>query len=1099
MKKTLLLLLALSVSYFNLAQEKIPFVDFDSIISQVANEQQKGQYEKALEILGQINPNDSSYLSSVVTKSYFNILLKNYDEVIRLTDLGLQEDCKDLCSSYIINKVVALLGKEKYQEALNLCDEGLQKFPMNKTLWFNKGLSFESLGQIEDAVKMYQKVILLDPLYKKVYLQLGNICYKQELMSQALMCFDMYLLLEPDAENAFATLKSLNDVVRSKNKNSRNPNLNISIDDNSFEEIDLILNNRVAMNEKYETGNEIDIALTRQNHALLESLKNFTGNGGFWDKKFVPFYQWIVNNGHFDVFSYTLSYSIENESFKKIVEKKTDEISEFYGIAKQKWTDIVQKNTEEWYGKTETITYYYENGKLGAIGKMEDNTPSGKWNFYNDQGRLTVTGNFNSSGNREGDWTWYNYNGQKSETGNYIDGNLNGLNHQYYENGNKKIIASYKEGKLDGEYRYFTEKGALQQKKHFKNDLLAGTYQSFYDVGEELLESKVEYIEGNARGTYFEYYPTGTVKSEINFVNGENNGPEHSYYLNGKLSMDANSKDGYWNGPYKTYHPNGNPKEVGQTNTGYYVGHWQTFYSNGALESDFYYDDDGKTTGEYKYYDKDGKIHYQFEYRKGEVIAYKFYDKEGAVIDENRKKGGEFYYKGHSPYGKIISEGLYDIKGGKVGKWKYYTSHGVLSDEGNYEDNKLSGEYKKFYGNGELLSVSPYTNDTLNGYYAEYHLNGKLKSQGWYKDNLQHGEWRTYSPAGMVTAINFFHKGILHGEQQFFSGEGIKKNSSIYDFGENVKDIAYDKQGNIVYEINHRGHDGKYEMIVYHYNKKPSVKFTYVNGVKHGPCTLFDFYGRKKTTGEYLNGEMHGKWIWFHDNGNVETEANYMNGELEGDYVFYHEDGSIDLKYNYLLGKREGEVNSYYENGNIYTKVKYLNDEYHGRRETYGPDGNLQIVRFYEYGRMIGYSYLDENSKELPMIPIENETAKIVTYYDNGKVSREMEYKNGLLINEFKEYYYSGQLLEEVFYIDGEFDGKRSEYFSNGNVKEEEVYQLGKRDGIAKEYYSNGNLRKEVNYLYDIKEGVSKSYNEDGKLQKEELYFDDSIISSKTL
>ncbi len=1099
MKKILPLLLVYLFSHTNSAQEKIPFVDFDSIIVQVADEEKKGQYDKAIELLDQINPNDSTYLSSIVTKSYYNILLKNFDEVIELTDLGLQADCQDLCSSFIINKAVALLGKEKYQEALNLCDEGIQKFPMNQTLLFNKGLSLESLGRIKDAIKMYQKVILIDPFYKKVYLQLGNISYRQELMSQALMCFNLYLLLEPDAENAFTTLKSLNDIVGSKNENSKNPNLKISIDDDSFEEIDLILSNRVAMNEKYETGNEIDIALTRQNHALLESLKNYSGNGGFWDKKFVKFFQWIVNSGHFNVFSYTLSYSIENELFKKIVAKNRDEISEFYSIAKQKWAEIVQKNTEEWYGKKETITYYYEGEQLQAIGKMEGSTPTGKWDFYADNGRLSITGNFNQSGNREGDWIWYYSNGKKSEMANYIDGKLNDVNHQFYENGNKKLVSYYKEGKLNGEYRYYTKNNSLQQKKQFKDGLLDGTYQSFFGVGEELLESRVEYAEGEAQNTYYEYYPTGVVKSEISFLNGKNNGLERSYYLNGKISLESNSKDGYWNGTYKTYHPNGNPKEIGQTNNGYYVGPWKTYYSNGILESEYFYDDEGQTNGEYKYYDKDGKLYYQFEYRKGEVVAYTFYDKDGNVKDENRKKGGEFYYKGYSPYGKLVSEGLYDIKGGKVGKWKYYTVHGVLSDEGSYEDNKLNGEYKKYYTNGNLYSVSPYKNDTLNGYYTEYFSNGKTKSQGWYKNNLQHGEWKTYSPEGIVTAINFFHKGNLHGEQQFFSGEGMKTVSNIYEFGENVKDLAYNKQGEVVYEINYTERKGKYEIGINHYNGKPKVISTYLNGIKHGPYTFFDFYGRKKTSGEYLNGNMHGKWLWYYDNGNLETEANYLNGELDGDFTTYHEDGGIDFKYNYLLGKLEGEAISFHENGNIYSKLLYSNDEYHGRRESYGPNGNLQLIRFYENNRLIGYSYLDENSKELPMIPIENENGIVVTYYDNGKVSREMEYKNGVLNNQYKEYQYSGQLLQEAFYIDGEFDGKRIEYFPNGKIKIQELYQFGKKNGITKEYYKNGNLKKETNYLHDIKEGVSKLYNEDGSLEKEELYFDDNITSSKTL
>lgn len=130
------------------------------------------------------------------------------------------------------------------------------------------------------------------------------------------MCFNMYLLLEPDADNAFTILNSLDNIVKSKNENSRDSKIMLSEDDNSFEEIDLVLTNRIALNTNYKTGNEIDIALIRQNHALLQQLKDFSGNNGFWDTKFIPFYKWIQDNGYFDIFSYTIiSFEFHNNTY----------------------------------------------------------------------------------------------------------------------------------------------------------------------------------------------------------------------------------------------------------------------------------------------------------------------------------------------------------------------------------------------------------------------------------------------------------------------------------------------------------------------------------------------------------------------------------------------------------------------------------------------------------------------------------------------------------------------------------------------------------------------------------------------------------------
>lgn len=1098
MKKLLPVFIALIFSNYNFSQEKIPFIDYETIIKAANESSQNGEYEKALEHISRLNPNDSMYWDVMVNKTYYLLMLQKFDDVITLADRALKEDQIDIQSSFFINKSVALIRQSKYEEAIKVCDDGLKRFPMNKTLWYNKGVCYEGLNSFTEAIELYKKVILIDPTYKQTYLQLGNICYKQELISQALMCYNMYLLLEPNAEGAFETLKSLNNIVASKNDNVRNNEFSVSSDDQSFEDIDLIISNRIALNENYETGNEIDIALTKQNHALLESLKNYEGNSGFWAKKLVPFYQWIIDNNHFDVFTYTLSYSIRNETYKKIVEKNEDQISQFHNEAIQEWTELAQKSTETWDGNEEDLTYYFLNGSLEGIGKMNDGNPEGLWQFYSPEGRLKGKGNFSASGKRDGQWVFYNTKGGIQENAHYIDGILDGENLYFFENGKPEIIATYKDDLLSGEYKSFRKAGSLDQKKFFKNGKLNGTYQTFYEVGEDLLKNRVEYIDGNASGKYTEYYPTGDIKYEMLYSQGKANGQEIGYYPNGTISYELINQNDSGNGPYKEYHSNGNVREIGHIINGFYTGHWQTFYSDGTLKSDFEYGEEGKINGEYKYYDRDGKIHYTYEYRKGEIIAYTFFDKSGNVIEENRKKGGEFTYNGYTPYGKKTSEGLYDIKGGKIGNWKFYSKYGNLTGEGNYEDNKIIGLYKGYYENGSPFSITNYINDTLSGYYVEYHKNGQIKSQGWYKEDKAHGEWRTYFLNGTLSEINFFHKGLLHGVQQRFSVSGIKKGLSVYKFGDIVQDITYDIDGTIINDINYLKNEGSYEITLYHNNGKPGTKISYTNGIMNGPYIHYDFYGSTKVSGQYLNGQQHGEWIWYGDDDKVESKANYLNGTRHGETVYYFDNGSIDVRYIYDFGEVNGEVISYHDNGSIYTKSNYLDDEVHGRRETYDEDGNLQLIRFYEHGRLFGYSYLDKNSEELAMIPIENESGKIISYYNNGKVSREFEYLNGELVNEFKEYYYSGQLMEELNYADGEINGNRFEYFQNGSLKLEEQYILGKQNGTAKEYYENGGVKKTQNYILDVKDGISKFFDPNGKLTKEETYFDDKVISAKT-
>lgn len=1088
--------LFLFFSILSYCQEKIPFIDIDEISTSVTKASQNGEYEKALEMLDQINKNDSAYTSVLVTKSYYQLALKQYDKALANIDAGLAIDCGDLKASLYQNKAVALLSQEKYEEALKILKEGLQFFPKNHLLAYNRAVTLEKLERLKEAVKAYEATIILNPFYKNSYLQLGNICYKQERISQALMCFNMYLLLEPDADNSFKIINSINNIVGAKNENEQDSSFQISEDDEAFDDIDLILSNKIALNKNYKIDNEIKVALAKQNHVLLDQLKDFEGNGGFWDTKFVPFYRWILNEGHFDQFVYTILYSIENEKFKKVIEKNTKKIISFIELFQPKWAEIVQLNKREWQGKEEELTFYYDD-YLKAIGKMENDITIGYWEFYNVNGRLTGVGSFDDQGNRDGKWTWFNELGKIKETTNYKNGKLDGENNYFHENGEKNVVSSYKDDELEGEYLRYNNRSALLEKKLFNNGKLDGLYLSYFKLGSEIIEYNIPYINGLVDKTAIEFYANSDVYSEISFDKGFRNGFEKKYHSNKKVSSEINYVDGDLHGSYKTFYSNGNPIEVGQSLEGYYNGPWKTYYSDGALQSDFSYDK-GLLNSTYVFYDKDSKLYYEYEYRKGDLIAYKFYDKQGEIVKEAKKKGGEFYYEGYAPNGNMTSEGMYDISGGKKGEWKFYTSNGVLSENGNYSDNNAQGEYTTYYKNGKKESISKYKNDSIVGYYVDYHKNGKLSAQGWYKNSLRHGEWHNYHIDGTINSINYYHSGKLNGAQKYHNGKGKVSRITKYKYDVLYSDEFLDEDGIVFETLLYGDKKGKYTLQLKYNNGKVERSVDYVNGVKHGNYNYFDFYGNKITSGKYLNGNIDGELIWYFKDGSIESSMNYVNAKKHGPYLSNYENGQIESNGLYEFGNITGTWTNYYEDGIIDSVSEYKENEYHGRREFYSPTGKFQLVRFYNHGLLVGYSYLGKDSKEIPMIPVKNETVKITAYYDNGKVSREMECKKGDFVNTYKTFYYNGQLENEMTYNQGESNGLDTAYFSNGKIKKQQEFLFGNLHGIKKEFHPNGQLKKETPYVNNSKEGASMSYDLNGKLIMTEIYFGDDIISSQT-
>lgn len=1082
------------VSSMCFSQEKIPFVDYTEIEKLITESSDEIEDQKKIQLLDRINENDSMYYDVLSSKSYYLFRLKKYNDVIKIANEGINDKHESSKESFYINKGVALTSLKKYKEAIATYNLGIKAYPKNHLLWFNKGVVFETEGKFNEALSAYKMCITLNPMYKKPHLQMGNIFYKQERITQALMCFNLYLLLEPDAEGAFTILKSLNNIVTAKNINKRNEDFELLDADDSYEDIDLVLDSKMTIRKGYVIDNKINIALTRQNHAMIEQLKSFEGNGGFWDKKYVALYKWIAENNYFDDFIYTLSYSIENPDFKKIIGKKTKSITAFLEKFKMKWADIVAQNTIIFNGKKQEVTYSYNDSYVDAIGKLKNEVTVGYWEYYNENGLLIAKGNFDDSGKKIGKWTWYNGIDRIKETAFYEEGKLNGENIMLHKNQKQYVDAIYKDNTLNGEYKYYNNKGALLQKKYFKDGELEGVYESYFKVGNKILEYNIPYKKGLIEGESIEYYADGNIYAKANYIGGKINGVEKKYHFNKQLASEINYLNGKLNGSYKLYHTNGQLSEEGQSLEGFYDGNWKLYYSNGTLKSEFTYKK-GKLTGLYKFYDADGKLYYEHTYRKGNIVAYKFYNKKGEVVKEVKKKGGEFYYEGLSPIGNKTSEGLYDISGGKKGDWKFYSDNGVLTGKGNYIDGKTTGDYFHYYNNGSKQSITPYKDDVIEGYYSGYHLNGKLSVQGWYKEGLEHGEWRYYYLDGTVQSINFFHKGKLHGTQEYFGGDGRLVSKSKMNFGELVSEIKFDANESSFEQINYQSNNDEYSIISKHFNGEVKTNNTYVNGVMHGSYKEFYFNGNRRVTGSYVNGKQNGLWTWYYDTGEVESKVNYLNGNLNGKCVNYYKTGEIEDEYIYRYGLNVGTHVSYFKNGKKELVKTFLEDELHGKMEFYEPSGKLQLVRFYNYGRLIGYSYLGKDGKELPMIELVNETGKIIAFFDNGKKSKLMEYKNGDLVNSYKSYFYNEMIEDEIIYVDGEYNGVKKEYFLNGKLKEEVEYNYGIRHGEAIEYYENGQKKEEKRYLNNLLQGVAKFYNKDGKLKKRIKYFNDKITA----
>ncbi len=1092
MKKKLLIFTAFFLSIYSYSQDKLKKNSYQNIFNEAAVAIEKNEYKKTVEILDRINKNDSTFHSATITKTYYLLQNENYDEVIKICDANIKDFKGDNKLSLLVNKGVALEGLKKYDESITVYNEALKLYPKHHLLWYNKGTSLALLEKNEEALAALKISNTYNPLYKSTHLQIGDIYYKYGKTTQALMCYNIYTILNLDSDNSNEMLLALNIIATQENpnesKNFKNTNEDI------YEELDLIVKSNMALNKDYDIGNEFNFPLIKQNHAILEKISEIENDDSFFSKRYLALHRWIKENNYFNDYTYTTLYGIENKKYQKKIKKHTDDIVSFYQVFKSKWLELNSKNIAIVNGIEKEYDFLFsEEGTLEAAGLLEDGKKIGVWDVYNESGQLSLTANFNDKENKDKEWKWFYSNGKVKEIANYTDNVFEGASVMFHEDGKKYIETQYQSGKLNGNYKYYNKNGALIQNKNFKDGLLEGVYKSYFPVGEELIEYNVPYKEDAVEGLFTEYYANGDVFYEVNYKEGKKQGIEKTYYYNKVLMKEIAFVDGKMNGMFKFYSPKGILVEEGTTEDDLYVGEWKLYFEDGTFQKSYNYEK-GYIEGISKFYDRDSKLHYEFEYKKSDVIAYKYYRKDGSIIKEGKKKRGAFFFESYSPEGNILMKGNYNIKGGRTGVWEFFTKNGVLERKCNFSENNLNGETIGYYTDGSIEYTSNYVDDALEGYYVGYHDNGQMEHQGYYEKGLTQGEWRYYYKDGTIESINFFHKGDLHGEQEYFNPEGKIYKNVDYIYGNIEKEVIYDVNGKVFEEVDLQTKKGNYIITYKHYNNKIHKEINYVNGVKHGVYKSYDFYGNKRIVGDYVNGKLHGEWKWFYKNGKVESVRNYILGELFGKSTDNFENGAVEETQTLFKDENEGEDIYYFENGNIDRKSTFLYGKYHGRREFYSVSGELQLIRFYNHGRLTGYSYLDTTGKEVEMIPLENESGKIKAFYQNGKVSREIEFDKGNFINEYKAFYPDGTLENIIKYNkEGKLSGVEKEFHSNGKVKIERPYVLGKLNGVYKEYYKNGQLKTEKTYINSDLNGVTKNYDETGKLLNEEKYFNDTI------
>jgi antitoxin component YwqK of YwqJK toxin-antitoxin module len=184
-------------------------------------------------------------------------------------------------------------------------------------------------------------------------------------------------------------------------------------------------------------------------------------------------------------------------------------------------------------------------------------------------------------------------------------------------------------------------------------------------------------------------------------------------------------------------------------------------------------------------------------------------------------------------------------------------------------------------------------------------------------------------------------------------------------------------------------------------------------------------------------GRKTGHWKVEYPNGKLHYEADFVDGHPVGPMVRYYENGGLQAR---LLFEPDGTSSYallYYKNGKIAAEGMYVNQVKDSVWTYYSEfDGSVRIREPYLEGKLEGV---------------------VRSYYPNGTVSEELEWKQN------------------------EKHGEWNQFYENGAPRLTGHFEEGKLEGPYEIYYADGTLKIKGTYVNDRSDGTWTFYDESGK------------------
>jgi tetratricopeptide (TPR) repeat protein len=267
----------------------------------------RGDFKAAIAKYDEVLAADPVHLRGLTEKALSLLSLGELDKAIELCEKALQfHPGKPGLKTVYVTYGNALDMKKEPKRSIKIYDKGIEAFPDDYQLHFNRGITLSGLEKYNDATASFQASVKLNPAHASSHNAMARIAQFNNQRVPAILAFSRFVALEWRGERAKQNAGKLLTLLNAGAKETGNNEVTITLSsatvkqasgkgkkkENDFSGADMMLSLGSALDYDEKNKNKTP---AQQLERKLESLFGYfsdtqKGNSGFFWEYYVPYF-----------------------------------------------------------------------------------------------------------------------------------------------------------------------------------------------------------------------------------------------------------------------------------------------------------------------------------------------------------------------------------------------------------------------------------------------------------------------------------------------------------------------------------------------------------------------------------------------------------------------------------------------------------------------------------------------------------------------------------------------------------------------------------------------------------------------------------------